>query len=299
MNGPGAYHDDDFARSLRIAIAQRGLSLERLRYHLAQRGHELSVATLSYWQSGRSRPERSTSLAALAQLEEILRVPTGELTRLLPSRRRGVPKGGAPTWAEQRLQPLIDDGDLADQLVESLGMTWDEGLRRISVSDRIEIGKERCGMTHTIRELLVAERAGSSRFPLCFRYQRSNAETALAGVHNCRIGHLARDPEHRLIVAEVQLDRVLAAGESIVVEHRLVMPQEEVTELFVERGVVHKVRSAHTELVFPADAMPLSAERYTVVDGHQKAEPIVIAGPSLHVLVLDFGPGVYGLRWTW
>lgn len=298
MNGPGAYHDDDFARALRSAIARRGLSLERLRYHLAQRGHELSVATLSYWQSGRSRPERSTSLAALAQLEEILRVPPSELARLLPSRRRGVPKGGPP-WAEQRLQPLIDEGDRADRLVERLGMTWDEGLRRISVSDRIEIGPERRGMTHSIRELLVAERAGSSRFPLCYRYQRGNDATELTAVHNCRIGELARDPEHRLLVAEVLLDRALGLGESIVVEHRLAMPREEVTELFVERGVIQKVRSAHTELVFPAEAMPLSAERYTVVDGHHKAEPIVIAGPSLHALVLDFGPGVYGLRWTW
>ncbi|MEP7161749.1 MAG: hypothetical protein ABI746_11705 [Dermatophilaceae bacterium] len=292
--------DDEFAQALRAAIAQRGLSLGRVRYHLAQRGHEVSVATLSYWQSARSRPERAASLAALAQLEEVLRVPPGGLSRRLPSRRRGVGKGGAvPMAAEARLESLLDDGGVADRLVESLGMSWDEGVRRISVHDRIEIGAERCGMTHTIRELLVANRSGCSRFPLCYRYQRGGDHVDLTAVHNCQIGRLATEPDQRLLVAEIQLGRILQEGETVLVEHRIQMPEVRITDQFVERGVIRTVRSAHTEVVFPAEAMPLSAERYTVVDGQHKAEPMVIAGPSLHALVLDFGPGLYGLRWTW
>ena len=49
-NPPGS-----FAEAFRDATNQRGLSLERLTYHLSRRGHELSAATLSYWRTGRSR----------------------------------------------------------------------------------------------------------------------------------------------------------------------------------------------------------------------------------------------------
>lgn len=79
-----------FAPALRAAIRVRGLGLERIRYRLRSRGTPISLATLSHWQSGRCRPERTESLQALANLEEIVGVPQGALTRLLgPPRIRG------------------------------------------------------------------------------------------------------------------------------------------------------------------------------------------------------------------
>ena len=86
---PHSGENDPFSAALRAAIAQRGLSLDRIRYHLIQRGHELSVATISYWQSGRSRPERASSIAAIAALEDILGLENGHLAAKLPARRRG------------------------------------------------------------------------------------------------------------------------------------------------------------------------------------------------------------------
>ncbi|GAA4536868.1 transcriptional regulator [Amycolatopsis samaneae] len=77
-----------FAEALRAAIRARGLGLERIRYRLRGKGTSLSLATLSHWQSGRCRPERSESLRALRNLEEILGVPAGSLIRLL-----GPPRG--------------------------------------------------------------------------------------------------------------------------------------------------------------------------------------------------------------
>ena len=46
---------------------------------LGEHGVRVSLATLSYWQSGRSRPERRESLIALQHLEDVLRVPRGSL----------------------------------------------------------------------------------------------------------------------------------------------------------------------------------------------------------------------------
>jgi hypothetical protein len=50
--------EPEFAEVLREAIRARGLGLERIRERLLAHGVSVSMATLSYWQSGRSRPER-------------------------------------------------------------------------------------------------------------------------------------------------------------------------------------------------------------------------------------------------
>ncbi|WP_113694645.1 transcriptional regulator [Amycolatopsis albispora] len=92
-----------FAAALRAAIRARGLGLERIRYRLRDRGVPVSLATLSYWQSGRCRPERPESLAALTELEDVLDVPPGSLTRLLPPpRRRPSASLAAPRPPRQR-----------------------------------------------------------------------------------------------------------------------------------------------------------------------------------------------------
>ena len=81
-----------------MAIAERGVSLEYLRGRLQDLGTPLSVATLSYWRSGRSQPEHQTSLEALTTLEELLYLPAGHLrSRLRPSKRSG-PFRGASRW---------------------------------------------------------------------------------------------------------------------------------------------------------------------------------------------------------
>ncbi|WP_338071227.1 helix-turn-helix domain-containing protein, partial [Actinomadura bangladeshensis] len=70
----------EFAGALRQAVQASGLTLERIRHRLGRRGLTVSVATLSYWQRGRSRPRSRTVVVAL---EEILQVPQGTLTELL------------------------------------------------------------------------------------------------------------------------------------------------------------------------------------------------------------------------
>ncbi|MEU6409314.1 hypothetical protein [Microbispora sp. NPDC046933] len=79
-----------FERALRAAIRARGLSLDRLHSRLRERGVDVSLSSLSYWQRGRSRPERAASLAAVRELEGILSLPEYALIGLLgPPRPRG------------------------------------------------------------------------------------------------------------------------------------------------------------------------------------------------------------------
>lgn len=283
---------EEFALALRAAIAARGLSLERIRYHLTQRGHELSVATISYWQSGRSRPERATSLAALAALEEILEVSPGELAAKLPSRRRqpSATSAGPPKDAFMR---SLEDA------AERIGLSWQSGLQRVAVHDRVEIGEGRHNMARGVKELFVAERDGVDRYPMAYRSELPANVNLVTPVRNCHLGRSAEIAESGLVITEIILDRALRAGESVLVEHELAVTAASVADAVVERLLLRPVRSAHTEVLFHASCVPLSAERYTVVDGIDRADPVVIAGPSLHALVLDFGPGSYGLRWTW
>ena len=94
-----------FHTALRVAIQTSGLGLDRIRHRLAMRGITVSTTSLSYWQSGRSRPERAESLAAVTALEDLLELPAGSL--------RTRPDGGMSVWAR-----LPGDRD-ADELLQS------------------------------------------------------------------------------------------------------------------------------------------------------------------------------------
>src|ERR1043165_877089 len=79
-----------FHVALRAAIDARGLGLDRLQHRLAERGLRVSTTSLSYWQHGRTQPEKPNSIAAVGVLEEILGVPANALVSLLgPRRARG------------------------------------------------------------------------------------------------------------------------------------------------------------------------------------------------------------------
>ncbi|GAA1020847.1 hypothetical protein Aple_076620 [Acrocarpospora pleiomorpha] len=120
-----------FERALRAAIAARGLSLERLHVRLAERGAQVSLASLSNWQRGRSRPERSSSLVAVGELEVILGLPAHSLVTLLgPRRPRGRWLADDPTAQRKELRELVES--LADHELPTVLAV----LRALRSSDR-------------------------------------------------------------------------------------------------------------------------------------------------------------------
>src|SRR5256885_8599794 len=68
-----------FHTALRAAVRERGLTLDRLRAHLARRGIPVGLSSLSDWQHGRRRPRSAASLRAVRALEEILGIPPRSL----------------------------------------------------------------------------------------------------------------------------------------------------------------------------------------------------------------------------
>lgn len=283
--------NEHFAAALRAAIQARGLSLDRVRYHLIQRGHELSVATISYWQSGRSRPERASSIAAIAALEEILGVEPGALSGKLPARRRGTSASGqSPAEAADAYLPYVHD------LLGRLGLTWDQGLTPISVHDQVVVDAQGRETTRDVKQLFVAERDGVDHY---WVYFQAPTLPVVQGLRNCHVSAVENMPELGIVVAQLRLNRSLAKGESVLVEHRAAPATPEPSDRTVERAFLGQVRSAHTEVLFDPACLPLAAERFIMVDGVERVEPVVIVGRSVHALVLDFGPGLYGVRWEW
>jgi transcriptional regulator with XRE-family HTH domain len=297
----GAETEQDFATALRAAIARRGLGLERLHERLRARGASVSVATLSYWQSGRSRPERRESLTALAHLESVLEVPVGSLSGLLgPPRPRG-------RW----LRRVPDSPDIGafwphprqiEVAVQGVDTRWDERLTRISQQDRLTVDATRGEHTTFSRQVLRAEADGPDRWVVILHLDEHDRPLPdVRPLHNCRLGRSISQPDSGILVAELLFDRPLVRGETIITEHELVNVAPYPLATNYERKFRLPVREFVLEVCFDPSAVPVRCVRFARTDGAAEvAREVAIDGAStVHGVALNFGPGSYGFRWEW
>lgn len=269
-----------FADALRVAIQVRGLSLERLQHRLKVRGAPISVTALSYWQSGRRRPERRESLMALAQLEDVLGLPETALSRLLgPPRPRG----------RTRRREL------------SARTPWDgSGLALTAQHDRVDVAP--CGGVRGVRsrQVMQASSARVDRWILC--QETGSAQPALTAVRSCRVGRVARERTSGVLVAELLFDEPISAGDSIAIEYELIYPHPTVEHTHFRR-FAERVHDYVLEIKFPTESPPASCEQFasgpagTEMFGGARPAPVDPWGYA-HAAALDFGPGLYGMRWT-
>ncbi|GAA3290029.1 XRE family transcriptional regulator [Dactylosporangium vinaceum] len=290
----------DFAGALRDAIQARGLGLERIQERLRAEGYSVSLATLSYWQTGRSRPERRESLAALTELEKILEVEPGSLAALVgPPRPRGrhlhksteAPLGAF--WSEREL--IVD-------LAQGIDTRWDERLTRLSQHDRINVGPDRGEASIVVRQVLRAEADGPDRWVAIIRLDEAGPPLPLlTPVRNCRLGRVVEARDSGLLLAELMFDRPLAKGETVITEHALHnYPPFPLAQQY-ERKFRLPVREYVVEICFDPTALPRAIYQYQQMDG-QDEQVVSIetdAGHSVHAIALDYGPGRYGVRWDW
>ncbi|SDG45983.1 hypothetical protein SAMN05216553_108174 [Lentzea fradiae] len=267
-----------FAEALRVAIQVRGLSLERLQHRLRTRGTPISVTALSYWQSGRRRPERPESLAALACLEDVLGLPEAALSRLLgPPRPRG---------RSRRRE-------------ESARAPWDGcGLVLTAQHDQVDVAP--CGGVRGVRsrQVMRAKAGAVDRWVLC--HETGGTQPALTAVRSCRVGRVARERTNGVLVAELMFDEPIRAGQSIAIEYELVYPHPTVEHTHFRR-FAEPVHDYVLEIRFTTE--PASCEQFA--SGPAGAEMFGGARPArvgrggrVHAAATDFGPGLYGMRWT-
>ena len=220
-----------FSDALRQAIKNRGVSLEYLRGRLSDLGTPLSVATLSYWRSGRSQPEHQTSLDALASLEEILLLPEGHLrSRLLPSRRPG-PRGGRMSLAD------VMGGDAVRDTLVQLGFDPDasEALVETSTQVTVELDAEGRARSSVSRSVWKAVRDDASGTPIVLRVDGAGSTVPeFVARKGCTLGKTHMDVGAGVYGVELLLERPLHTGETAITELEIQIPHDAVADPFFE-----------------------------------------------------------------
>ncbi|MFD4637798.1 XRE family transcriptional regulator [Lentzea sp. NPDC058436] len=283
----------DFASALREGVAARGLSLERIRDHLARRGVSVSLATLSYWQTGRSRPERRASVAAVSCLEEVLALSPGALSSLLGPAVRGSRRqtGISEFWP---VPSVIDD------VVGGVDTRWDSRLTRISQHDRVAVGPERGERSYVSRQVLRAEEDGPDRWVVILHLDEHDRPLpAIRPLHNCRLGRVVTRPADGLLVAELLFRSPLRRGQTVITEHELVNCAPYPLATNYSRKFRRPVHEYVLEVTF--DVVPRSCRRVVQeADGSRRSVGVrVEEGGSVLGVALKFGPGCYGFEWSW
>jgi hypothetical protein len=319
----------EFAGALRQAIQASGLTLERIRHRLARRGVSVSVATLSYWQRGRSRPR---SRAVVAALEEVLQVPAGALTELLddppPAAVPGLggPARGGPAGRGDRpdrvrgAADLWPDPDRYARVVGQLDRSVDHRLERLSAHDVYRLDATRRPRSLSVREVLRAVGDDVDRvvcvhpvnlaadgspdapdLPDGRREQEARHEPELTGLRYCRPGRIRADAG--LMAFELVLDRVLAAGDTAVVEYELSLPATGPPVVDYRRRFPRPVRDYLAVVQFQQGMFPARCYGFFQESGGAPRERLgelwIGASGSAHIAVGGVRRGIIGIEWEW
>lgn len=280
----------DFATALRAAIGDSGLALERVQSRLAALGVSVSIASLSYWQSGQRDPGPRSCLAAVPALEQVLGLRPGELTAHLPHRTTSDSADGPVEIAGllSGTQVPPDQPQLADARLRDL-------LDIVSEHCSIVVG-DRCTIeSRWVRRVMVAEASGADRFLVV----RSDATDAvLEPLLHCRVGNEYRSKDQSLVAHEVVLDRRLERGETIIVEYRLGGLDAGMEYVSARRT---PVRELVLEVGFDPRALPAGCEFvHSDLDGaNERASQVAL--DSTHCVRMvrhNLTPGRYAVRWS-
>ena len=292
----GEVAQDGFPEALRGAISRSGRSLASLRRRLEERGTPVSIATLSYWQSGRSLPQRGASLRAILHLEDLLELPRGHLLqRIGPGRRPFLPQSERastrlPTTRPEAGRALADLGfgpvdDVVDVTIHATLDVDDEGMERV----------------RTIRNVVRAVRAGGRRLPALLTVDVPSGQRAeFVPVSGCTLGREVSRPEVGVFAAELVLDRPLQLGETAAAEHQVLLPRDGRPHHSIEYHLLREVSELVIWVRFSPDRLPAKVESYSELGGARTSTPIPLAGStSVQHVLHRVGPGVAGIRWFW
>lgn len=302
----------EFAGALRQAVQASGLTLERIRHRLCRRGLTVSVATLSYWQRGRSRPR---SREVVVALEEILQVPPGTLTELLdypaptaPAVRSGPVAG--PAGAAERLRrarELWPDPERYAWLVGQLDRSGDHRLERLSIHDVYRLDESGRSWTLSVRTVLRA--AGDDIDRVVCVHQVAGGEAAaapgaggggLASVRYCRPGRIRAGGG--MMAFELVFDRVLSAGDTAVVEYELGPVAGPASDSY-DRRFSHPVHDYVAIIQFDGDRLPARCYGFTAESSHAPRQRLgelwVGTSGSANIAVGAVRRGIVGIEWEW
>jgi hypothetical protein len=296
----GALRDGPFADALALAIEVSGLSLQRLQFRLAEVDVHVSTTTLSHWRTGRSRPERPDSLRGVQVLERVLGLPQAALTGLLGPRR---PRGRwvRPTPDVCGVEQLLPMAAVAARLAQQLEMPPQPELDRLCVVDQLTVGPDRTVRGMQVRQVLRAKADHVTRSFVLHYGEHSLRAPSVVATRHCRVGRVRTDEESQFLGAELILDRVLAQGDTTILEYEL--DPAHCADAHFERSFRSGAHQHIVQVQFDPTAVPTRCMSYRRSGPDASYEDLQDAWINheyaAHVARVDLEPGLYGMRWEW
>ncbi len=293
-----------FSVALQLAIKASGLSLDRLQHKLGERGTPVSKTALSYWQHGRTRPERRESLRALAVVEEVLGLPAGALSALLgPPRPRG-------RWLARQPDALRADQawarpDGLARALQRMGSSLDALHRLTKMGHHIisAVGPDRRVVSTTHLLVMRAAQDDVDRHIVAFRTDAGLTEPLGVGdTIGCRLGRRRDDEPTGFCTFELLLERPLRAGDLTVLQYTL-RPVTAEMDTYHSYRTAPGLRDFSIQVRFDPDCLPVRVyrtHRLSVAESEpEETELWLGASHTAQLVEVDPLPGIYRISWDW
>ncbi|MDT8913174.1 XRE family transcriptional regulator [Amycolatopsis sp. PS_44_ISF1] len=300
---PPAVRFGPFHRALSEAVDHRGLSLSRLRAHLATRGVSVAESTLSYWQRGLRHPSAARSLGVVRALEAVLGLPSDSLVVLIGPHRAPGDGDRRPSLPELQ-QSWTETCALLEELSGLPRAEENADLDVVTVVDVLSLDAD--GRTGEITSTMVvrARRSGADSFLVTHQDEPGSDVTAttVVTVDGCRMGRLRRNAPSAGMVFELLFDRGLAAGETHTFAFTLRLDAAIRATGF--QRVVRAPMSAYL-LRLRFDAARLPARCLKTIRPREDLEPLLseplFCGPGATASAYfeDLGVGIAGVDLIW
>jgi hypothetical protein len=295
MGKDGSSHaGDEFAGAFRDAVNARRVTLSWLQARLRARGNRVSLATLSYWRSGARRPEGAQSLAALVDIEELLGLEPGALTRLIGSSHRTGPLGPNLFPLKQHaIERAVKDAFTA------LGAAYPDTSRELtthSVTDVDAAGNVRATQTRSIVQSTIGTVTAIPFLELTpgVRTPAPVFRADFGGRMRATYSH----PDGEVHGMLLELDAPLTAPQTTVIEWSVRYPPDYPAARETGHAVARQCRELLIWTRFHPDALPdWLEERVDTPHGITVAPISLHGGTSVHQVRRAFGPGALVLRW--
>lgn len=284
-----AFHD-----RLRLAISERGLTLDSVRRRLMMQNVEVGRSTLSVWQNGRRHPTGAESARVVAALERVLDLPARSLLDLLDAAPES-PAEPPPVNASVRL-PF-------DDLIERIGCRGVMGHFDLRVGlTRLRVSQY--GAIESIESEIVGRtRVATDRIAVTYGTEIGGDLdlVRLRVIAGGTLGRVATSPEVGLIAAEILLDAPIDRGGTVRVRHHIsdanTMPSTEFRKVIVRPSVASSI-----EATFHPAKLPVQVVEYerTHEDGPETYTRALTLGANWRATAVrqPARPRIFGLRWT-
>lgn len=283
-----------FAQALSAAIRARGFTLSHLHARLADRGNPVSMATLSYWRSGARHPEGAQSLAAIADLEELLHLDRGALLDLLgPSLRTGPLGATAFPFDEDLVEQRVRETFLA------LGAAYPDPTRELTTHVVTDVGPDGSVLRRTTRHLIQATSGIVSATP----FVELTPGTPVPAPEFVAIGGGRISALHSHESAEVhgflfELDHPITAPSTTLIEWAVIHQPGHPAADGSGHGVAFQSRELLLWTRFDPAAVPDWLDEVEETPTGVTITPRTLDGaPSVHAIRRGFGPGALSMRW--